>query len=257
MQPTSHPHINDLLTILLAQMQAILKQKLVGLYLYGSLVTGDFDDNASDVDLLAAVSSDIDATEFAALKKMHHDIVLQDGRWDNRLEIAYLSLAALKTFKTQISNIAVISPGEPFHFKDAGKEWLVNWYTVREKGVTLFGLPPETIIPPISQAEFIQTVQAHIMAWRDWLSDTDSRPYQAYAILTLCRGLCTYRTGEQISKIQAAAWAAQQFPEWATLIQNALLWRQAWRETEIHHAVTLPETRRFIDFMIDQVRDET
>lgn len=253
MQPTAYPHINELLDSLLMQMLGILHEKLVGLYLFGSLVSGDYDDDTSDVDLLAAIASDLDEMEFDALKKMQDDMVLAQPRWDNRLEIAYLSLHALKTFKTETSKIAIISPGEPFHIKDAGREWLMNWYFVRENGVTLFGPPPEAIIEPISKAEFVQAVKEHVVSWREWLNNVHSRPSQAYAILTMCRALYTYANGEQVSKKQAALWAAQQLPEWSALIQNALLWRKAWKEEDVEHDATLPETWRFVHAVIDRI----
>jgi predicted nucleotidyltransferase len=53
MQVTSYTDINALLDSLLMHMQNILRQKLVGLYLYGSLVSGDFDYESSDIDVLA------------------------------------------------------------------------------------------------------------------------------------------------------------------------------------------------------------
>ncbi len=253
MQPTAYPHINQLLERLLAHMQAILGKKLIGLYLHGSLVIGDFDDDISDIDLLAATASDIDEREFDALKKMQDDLVLTHQQWDNRMEIAYLSLQALKTFKTHTSKLAIISPGEPFHIVDAGKDWLLNWYIVREKGVTLFGPPPQGIIEPITKEEFIQTVKEHMQWWKEHIYEIRRRPEQAYAILTMCRALYTHRHGEQVSKVQAALWAEKALPEWAATIQNALRWRQAWREEDVGHEAALPETRRFVHFVIGQI----
>jgi predicted nucleotidyltransferase len=253
MQPTTYPNINEVLNHLLSQMQTILDQKLVGLYLYGSLVTGDFDPDTSDIDLLAAISSDLDEAEFTALNTMRNDFGLQHQPWENRLEIAYLSLDALKTFKTRSSKIAIISPGEPFHIKEAGSDWLVNWYIVREKGLTLFGPSPRTIIEPISKEEFIDVVKRHMQGWREWVNEMRSRPCQAYAILTMCRGLYTCRNGEQVSKQQAALWAQQQLPEWAATIQNALTWRQAWREAVADPEATFPETQRFVHLVIDPI----
>src|SRR5207302_1851908 len=155
------------------------------LYLYGSLVTGDFDD-ISDVDLLAATAVDIDEIEFDALDRMQNALVLKYPQWENRLEIAYLSLRALKTFRTENSPLGIISPGEPFHIIQAGVDWLMNWYMVREKGVALFGPLPEAIIEPISKDEFIQAVKDHARAWREYFEEVRSRPGQAYAILTMC-----------------------------------------------------------------------
>jgi predicted nucleotidyltransferase len=253
MQPTLYPHINTILDHLLSGMQAILDGKLIGLYLFGSLVWGDFDDDLSDIDLLVAVRETLNEREFLALKRMQDDFVRSNPEWDNRVEIAYLSLHALKTFRTEDSLIGIISPGEPFHMKDAGKDWLVNWYIVREKGVTLFGPPPQAIIDPIAKEEFVQTVKDHMLWWRDYIHEVYHRGSQAYAILTMCRALYTVRNGEQVSKLQAATWAQGELPQWASLIQDAVAWRKSWREQNVDHASTIPQTQAFVLEMIERI----
>ena len=252
--PTPYADINQLLEILLSSIHKILGQKLIGLYLYGSLVIGDFDPNISDIDLVAALSSDIDDKEFAELQKMHHDFAKKYKEWDDRIEVCYISVAALLAVRSRTSQIANISPGEPFHRRESSIEWLIDWYVVREKGITLFGPSPKTIIEPISKDEFIRSVKAHAKAWRVWINDMHNRKSQAYAILTICRALYTYRNGEQVSKKQAAVWAEQEFPEWSSLIQNALLWRADWRNEQIDHADTFPETLRFVHYAVSQIK---
>jgi L-rhamnose mutarotase len=184
---------------------------------------------------------------------MQDEIVATRKQWNDHIEIAYLSLHALNTFKTQSSPIAVISPGEPFHIKEAGRDWLVNWYMVREKGLTLFGPPPQAIIEPISKDEFIQIVKEHVSAWREWIDQAQHRGFQAYAILTMCRALYTCTHGEQVSKRQAALWAAHELPEWSSTIHNALVWRLASTEEGVDDEATFPATRRFVHFMIDRI----
>lgn len=254
--PTPYADINQLLELLLSGMQKILGAKLIGLYLYGSLVIGDFDPNISDIDLVAALSSDIDDKEFGTLQKMHDDFANGHKQWDDRIEVCYISVAALRTVKSQTSIVANISPGEPFHRREASKEWITDWYVVREKGITLFGPSPKTIIEPISKDEFIHSVKANAKAWRLWINDMHNRKSQAYAILTLCRALYAYKNGEQVSKKQAALWAEQELPEWSSLIQNALLWREAWRDENVDHDATFPETLRFVHFVISQFEKE-
>ncbi len=83
-----------------------------------------------------------------------------------------------------------------------------------------------------------------------------NRKSQAYAILTLCRALYTYKNGEQVSKKQAAKWAEQEFPEWSKLIQNALLWREDWRNEQVAHAETFSDTLEFVHFAISQFKKE-
>jgi hypothetical protein len=147
----------------------------------------------------------------------------------------------------------MISPGEPFHFKEAGKDRLINWYMVQEQGRTLFGPAPTTLIDPISEQEFIQTVKEHVASWAEWIYDARARPSQAYAILTMCRALYACRHGVQVSKRKAAEWAARELPEWSELIANALLWRSAWRDDTVDHAATFPETLRFVQFVIAKI----
>ena len=150
MHITAYAEINELLDSLLAQIQAVLEQKLVGVYLFGSLVWGDFDQGSSDIDLLVATASDIDDQEFSDLDQMQLAFVDKHARWENRIEILYVTTAALQAFKSHSYKLAVISPGEPFHIKEADKGWLMNWYMVQEQGRTLFGPAPTTLIDPIS-----------------------------------------------------------------------------------------------------------
>jgi hypothetical protein len=253
MRITAYAEINDLLDDLLSQIQAVLGHKLVGVYLYGSLVWGDFDHASSDIDLVVATSADIDAQEFSNLDTMQLSFVDKYPYWNGRIEIAYVSIATLQTFKSQTSKIAVISPGEPFHIKETDPGWLMNWYMVQEQGRTLFGPAPTTLIDPISTQEFIQTVKAHVARWGEWIYDSHSRPSQAYAILTMCRALYTYRNGVQVSKRKAAEWAAQQLPQWSDLVKSALLWRAAWRDETVDHAATFPEALQFVQFIIGQI----
>ena len=250
---TPYPDVDKLLYLLRDQMRRILGEKLVGLYLYGSLVTGDFDPSVSDLDLLAATASEVDDEAFDRLQNMHLDFVGTRPTWENRIEIAYLSVEGLRTFRTQESVMAVISPGEPFHRKGAGREWTINWWLVRERGQTLYGPDPKALIEPISQQEFLDTVREHAQQWREWVTESRSRKAQSYARLTLCRALYAAVHGEQPSKRQAARWAHDRFPAQARLIEEALAWREAQDDSEVDHEATYPETERFVRFMIDQV----
>ena len=254
MRPTSHPHVNAILATLLSEMQRILGDKLVGLYLYGSLVVGDFENESSDIDLLAATSVDIEDRDFDALKQMHDDFARHHQEWEGRIEVQYLSVAALRIFKAQTHKMAVISPGEPFHVIEAGKHYTPNWYVVQEQGATLFGPSPRTLIDPISKEEFVDAIREHARQWRQWVQDTGKGAgSQAYAILTMCRALYTCTYGEQVSKKRAALWARHYLPEWAPLIATALRWRATWREAHAGAEAAFPETLRFVHFVIDRI----
>ena len=51
-------------------------------------------------------------------------------------------------------------------------------------------------------------------------------------------------------------WTARQFPQWAELVQNALMWRKFWQEEGVDHAAMFPETVRFIHFAVDTIDED-
>jgi hypothetical protein len=125
---------------------------------------------------------------------------------------------------------------------------------VLEKGATLRGVAPHTIIPEISKAEFIEAVREQAKGWSQYIYEMRRRPQQAYGILTLCRALYACTFAEQVSKKQAALWAAQALPEWASLIHHALRWRKEYQNEDVDHEATFPETVRFVEFVMGRMR---
>ncbi|MGH2461935.1 MAG: aminoglycoside adenylyltransferase domain-containing protein [Chloroflexota bacterium] len=253
---TQSTDVQRMLKLLQARIQGILGDNLVGLYLTGSLVTGDFDERVSDLDLVTVSSLDLNRAELDALARMHREIAVAETRWDNRIEVVYLTSEALRTYRTRTSTIAVTSPGEPFHTKNAGIDWLINWYVVRTKGMALFGPTPETLIEPISHAELIHAVRNSACWWRGRVENQEpwERNAQVYAILTLCRALYTYETDDYTSKRRAALWAETAIPELAPVIRRALVsWRDDWYRKDLDHAATLAETTRFVNAVIDRI----
>jgi predicted nucleotidyltransferase len=246
MHPTPYPHVNALLDELLSGMRAVLGDKLVGLYLFGSPVTTGYDDGISDVDLLAATVGDVDNVELEALRAMHRAVVERHPEWDDRVEVAYISVEGLRTFKNRTSRLAIISPGEPLHAVEAGRDWLLNWYLVLEANVALFGPPPKDVIAPVSRDEYIDEVRQHALSWGEGWGLPRDRGSQSYAVLTMCRALYTHRTGDYTSKVRAAAWAQDELPEWADLIQEALVTRVAPREHRSMPHGDVAEVVRFI-----------
>jgi predicted nucleotidyltransferase len=87
---------------------------LVGLYLFGSLVTGDFETGVSDIDLIAVLADAPNEQLAARLRQMHEDLAQARADWDDRIEVIYISTKGLANCRTETTTIAVISPGEPF-----------------------------------------------------------------------------------------------------------------------------------------------
>jgi hypothetical protein len=251
--PALNPDLDDLIADLLARMKQVLGDQFQALYLYGSLVTGDFDPDVSDIDTLAVLRSTLTDNELEALRVMHSEFAVDHPAWDNRIEVAYVPAEALGTFRTRESAIAAISPGEPFHAKQAGREWLINWWIVREQGVTIFGPPPETFIGPITRDEFLDNVRLHAHEWTEWVHDYHHLPGQGYAIVTGCRAMYALEHGRQGSKNQAAAWAQARFPEWADVIARGFNWTRLKGEWSIDPEEAHRDTVRFVRFVETEI----
>lgn len=249
MEQTSYPEVNRILDYILSKLQRILGSKLIALYLDGSLVIGDFDSTQSDIDLVAAVSSKINEIKFNQLKVMHDTLIRDNPEWDDRIEVCYITTKALGNVKSITSEIINISPGEPIHRKESSKEWIMNWYLTREKGITLFGPPPTQIIEPLTRNDFIKSVRDHVSSWENWVNDISRNAYaQSYVRLSLCRALYSYKNGDQVSKIKAAKWALKELPAWSKIINEALIWREGPKHSPPDDAAFV-ETKMFVDYV--------
>lgn len=247
------PEIRSMLSLLQQGIQHALGAKLAGLYVVGSLVTGDFDFRSSDLDLIAVLADDPTDAEIARLAAMHAEIARQQPRWNDRIEVIYITAARLKGDRADYT-FPITSPGEPFHIRDIHHDdWLVNWHNLREVSQPLLGADPKTLVDPVSREWLAEVVRTQARMTLDWISPDDQLGSQSYAMLTLCRALVLVRTGLSVSKKQAAAWVAEHYPQWADLTERMLIWRAAGVNQLPGHAEQFPETLRFVEFMIAEI----
>jgi predicted nucleotidyltransferase len=249
-----HPALASLLEALVSDIRAVLGDELVGLYLWGSAVSGGFDPGVSDLDLVAVTSSEVGEIDLAGLERMHLDFVRRHPEWSDRLEIVYIGRTTLQSFRMSAGSLAVISPGEPFHVPvERPAAWLQNWYLLRETGVTLYGVDAAAVVPPISRSEFVAAVVRYADEVRTRTNDEPSSGSLAYAALTLCRALHNVRTQAHCSKQEAAAWTSEQMPEWAWLIDAALRSRLSRGTTGFDGEQTRAAAQRFVGLLADEI----
>ncbi|MCY3796177.1 MAG: DUF4111 domain-containing protein [Chloroflexi bacterium] len=251
--PGERSLVQALLSQLSAGLKRILREQIVGIYLYGSIVTGDFDIEISDIDLVVVLRQELDEERFTALQRFHAAVVGENPAWEDRLELAYISAAGLRTFQERSSTIGIISPGEPFHLVQAGADWLISWYALRESGMALLGPAIETLIDRLPLEAWLQAVREHICAYRQSVATARDKPFLSYIVLTVARGLYTLEHRRAPSKIQAAQWLRTTYPRWAELIKRALLYR---KDPEADN-VTVKELRPAVEaYLADMLSDE-
>jgi predicted nucleotidyltransferase len=244
----------ELLNALVSGIDGVLGDDLIAVWLFGSSVTGDFDPEVSDVDLVAVTSSRIESIYLSGLERMHQCLAGRFPDWEDRVEVVYISRGALESFQTSVGGLAVISPGEPFHVRDDRlSEWLQTWYLVRETGVSLYGPAPTAIVPPITKTEFIAAIAHYADELRDRSRAGVHGGAIAYAVLTMCRALLTVRLERIKSKQEAAAWARERMPEWAWLIDAAAQCRRSRGAIGFEDAASRAGAEIFIALVADEI----
>jgi hypothetical protein len=256
---TPFPDVNALVDLLLAEMRAVLGQELVGLYLTGSLATGDFRHDVSDVDLVAATVTELDGREFAGPQLMHEQIARSGGQWGDRIDVAYLPVATLRGGLPGCQYPDYFW-GDGLRLEEAGADLAITRHVLQRKGIAVWGPAPSLFVDPVSRADLVRAVQQACRGeWRGFIEGIRTRHDQAYWILLLCRALYTAREGDVVSKPAAALWAQQALPGWRSVIQRALTWWQDMdlgRNGLVAREEALEETRRFVSFAVEQIVGE-
>ena len=230
--PTPHSDVNEILTLLYSAVTEILQNQFVGMYLFGSLANGDFDQH-SDIDGLFVTREEISEEVFSALAAMHKRINEFDSPWGIQLEVSYIPQAALRRFNPSNKTHPHMDRGnnEVLHWMEHESDWIVQRHLLRENGIVITGPDLKTLIDPVTPAQLQKAVSDVLPLWvTPMLADPmriRARGYQSYCVLSLCRMLYTLRTGKILSKPRAAEWAIENLdPRWKPLIERALVGRQ-------------------------------
>jgi hypothetical protein len=230
--PTPYLEVNALLQELLESVQTILGGHFIGLYLDGSLTSGDFDQD-SDIDFVVVTDDEISGALFSALQAMHERIATIDSWCAIQLEGSYIPQHALRRYDPGHALHPNIERGRGERLKmihhDA--DWVIHRYVLRERGITLAGPAPHTLIDPVSPNDLRQAMLAIVQGWAAQILHESAqmkyRGYQSYTVLSLCRVLYTLHYGTVVSKPVAARWAQTTLDErWVALIERAWVGRQ-------------------------------
>lgn len=245
--PTPYAELNGVLAHLVEGAQGVLKDNFLGAYLQGSFAVGDATPY-SDCDFIIVTRRDITLEELPALQALHAGIhELPAPYWRNGLEGSYAPKDILRRWSTAPRD----PPGEerpegwldpgmeghsarayPFWYLDHGHKilvrsehdnsWVVRW-CLRERGVTLAGPPPSTLIDPIPVEDLRREVRATMGRCLDvGLEPMHLVAWQAFWVGLFCRILHTLACGEVTSKPKAMTWAVETLdPQWSELIAAA------------------------------------
>ncbi|HTX92162.1 MAG TPA: aminoglycoside adenylyltransferase domain-containing protein [Anaerolineales bacterium] len=227
---TPYPEVNSILEELHTGVAAALRERFLGLYLHGSLATGDFNPATSDVDFLVVTCGELPADRFPVLKAMHARLFASGRAWSQKLEGAYLPLGQLRRHDPAQPPVPWLGADGHFALERLGSDWTIQRWILRERGRVVSGPTLKPMIDPVGADELKEAVRANL---RDWWSPPlpsperfESAEYQVYAVLTMCRSLYLLEHGAIASKPAAARWAEANLEgPWPGLVEAARLWR--------------------------------
>jgi predicted nucleotidyltransferase len=229
---------------LLEQVQAVLGEQFVGLYLHGSLALGDFDLTTSDIDFAVVTQNHLEAETISKLEVMHKNLLESSSKTAAMLEGAYIPSDEFRRHDELAPAMPQVH-GDAFYIAQLEPHWVLNRAILREHGVTLAGPNPSGLIDPISLDARQKAVRDFLCEWwQPMLTDStrlENAEYRVYAVQTMARALCTLETGKLLSKPGAIHWALEHSP---------VEWHDTFRNVQIGQVPTLNQTILFLNYSI-------
>jgi len=228
MKYTPHDDVNAILDILLTGTKEVLKEQFIGMYLYGSLSSGDFDPNSSDIDFAVVTESILPDETTSALADLHQRIWSSGLKWASKLEGSYIPKDLIRRHDPHGPPCPTINEGK-FYVDQRGSDWIIQQHVIREYGVVLEGPDPKMLIDFVAPDDIRGAILGVLREWwfpmldnPTWLKEHGSE-YHAFTVLSICRALHALKHGTIVSKPVAAKWAQKELgKEWSQTIELSL-----------------------------------
>src|SRR6266516_5619022 len=203
-----------------------LHSHFYGIYIYGSIALGGFEELESDIDIVALTHGEWTIMELAQLEALHTQLI-RTHQLGKRLEVLYIPLHDLGKRDREIKPYPRMRWGKffPVGYGDLN---YVTWWTVKNKGIRLLG-PERSELPfEVAWQNVLETMRDNLNGY--WASQA-RRPWRflhnhelEYAVTTHCRMLTTIEEEEIITKSLALKrWRGRLPARWCPLIDEA--WR--------------------------------
>jgi len=207
----------DLLEKIKTSYQSILQEKLVGIYVHGSIAFGCFTWENSDIDFLVVVRAQLSQREKEALiaellildeyapgKGFEMSVVLQNVCkpfvYPTPYELHY-SNSYRDRYREDMLGLCAALHGED-------KDLAAHMTVINAVGIPLWGPAVEQVFDPVPKADYLDSILYDVA---DAESEISENP--VYFILNLCRVLAYVQEELVLSKKQGGEWGLEHLPE--------------------------------------------
>jgi predicted nucleotidyltransferase len=255
---TPYDDVNEVLHLLLINVKQILEEQFFGMYLYGSLSSGDFNPESSDVDFLVVATDYLSEKTISELEAMHKQTWATSLKRAGKLEGAYIPKELIRKHNPNAFPVPTINEGK-FYLDTPGSDWVIQRHVVREFGVVLEGADPKTFIDFVSPEDIRNCVMGVLHEWwfpmlddSTWLKEKEDGD-RAFGVITMCRVLHALEHGTIVSKPKAIEWARTQLDShWNQLINKAVAISNHEEEN-----IFLDETLDFIKYVKERIEGKS
>ena len=170
-------HISEQVT---NSVQPVLKTNLIGIYLTGSAVLGDWHYGKSDMDLTVVVNDALSKKEIASMEE-------QIKKWEAqnpsvKFEIQYVPFAILGKNLEEVEPI--LSYQDRKHSMSYSGFHAVTWYTLKKHGIVLCGRPVDQLNLKTAEDELLAYVYNNVNTyWTTWTASA-ARMFSTKGILS-------------------------------------------------------------------------
>jgi hypothetical protein len=202
------------------RLRATLGDRLLGIYLHGSAVLGDFVREGSDVDLVAVSDGPLtDDERDMVAERLSSESLRCPARG---LELHIVDRGSLEElvepppFELHVAT----DPGRVVSGRGHGgdPDLVMHYAVLRQRGATLVGPPASEIFPTISKQRLVPAFAGELR----WALEHASPAYQ---VLNACRAWRFLEENALTSKLAGASWARERVDD-PTLIDLALRHRR-------------------------------
>lgn len=245
--------VETLMREISSELQNILKNNLVGIYIHGSLAFDCFSWENSDIDFIVVTQEEPD---FIQKKQIIKLLLKIDGRAPSKgIECSFV-------LKKDCRDFVYPAPYQ-LHFSNAHKEKYINdidshikamhgtdkdlaahFTVINNVGITFYGKDRKNVFSPVAEEFYMDSIKCDIENAVDEITDNP-----VYFVLNLCRVLAYKQEGAVLSKAGGGLWGISNIPQFKSIIEKA--YRQyVYNETADFDSKMLTE---FAQYMLDKI----
>lgn len=226
------------------RLKEVLGADLVGVYLHGSAVLGDFSEGRSDVDVIAVSARRLSSKEKEAIAERLSQSSLPCPAGGLEFHVLHRDEIALSGAPRFELHLATSTDRRPDRVVDGeghrgDPDLVMHFAVLHEHGCALVGPAPDSVFPAIPRPMLLDAFQGEL----EWARENASPSYQ---VLNACRAWRYVDEGVLCSKTVGGEWARERVDDPST-IDVALRHRRGLSDAHPN-----PATAR--DFLLDALQ---